>query len=490
MYFEHFFEPGLAQKSYLVGCQKTGDAIVIDPRRDIDVYIAAARDNGLRITKVAETHIHADFLSGSRELATATGAEILASDEGGPDWHYRFAHTGLKDGDQIAVGNVRLDVMHTPGHTPEHLSFVLYDLPTGPTPRMAFTGDFVFVGDVGRPDLLEEAAGVKDTKIRGARDLWKSLERFRELPAHVMVWPAHGAGSACGKSLGAVPSSTVGYELATNWAFQIEDEETFVRELLDGQPEPPYYFAEMKVRNRAGAPVLGTVSPPPLLDPDRIAELCETAPSSSGSQPAQILDVRSQFAFAGAHIPGSVSVPMDPSLSNWAGWTLDYDQPIVLIAPDHELSDVVDALIRIGLDTIVGYAPSVDAWVAEGRPVARVDQITATELTAELRAHASKYTVLDVRSQSEFDDGHIDGAVNIHAGRLTRLADQIPPGRPLLVHCQSGFRSIIATSSLERLGIGPVVNLIGGYDAFVDASPDAHPDPAMSRGETQRTASG
>ncbi len=478
MYFEHFFEPGLAQKSYLVGCQKTGEAIVIDPRRDVDVYLTAARDNDLRITKIAETHIHADFLSGSRELAAATGAEILASDEGGPDWQYRFAHTGLRDGDQIHVGNVRLDVMHTPGHTPEHISFVLYDLPAGPAAMMAFTGDFVFVGDVGRPDLLEEAAGIKDTKIRGARDLWKSLRRFRELPHHVMVWPAHGAGSACGKALGAVPSSTVGYELATNWAFQVEDEETFVHQLLDGQPEPPYYFAEMKVRNRAGAPVLGTVERPPVIGPRRIAELCgiaegHNAQSGEGLQSAQILDVRSQFAFAGAHIPGSISVPMDRSLSNWAGWTLDYDRPIVLIAPDHQVSDAVHSLIRIGLDTIVGYTPSVDGWIDEGWPVARVDQLTADELSAELDIDADKYHVIDVRSQSEFDEGHIDGAVNIHAGRLVRLADQIPRGRPLLVHCQSGYRSIIAVSSLERLGIGPVVNLIGGYGAYVDASPTA-----------------
>ncbi|MFW6261347.1 MAG: MBL fold metallo-hydrolase, partial [Spirochaetota bacterium] len=204
MYFKHFFEPGLAQNSYLIGCQATGEAIVIDPRRDVEDYLATAAANDLRITHISETHIHADYLSGSRELAAATGATLYLSDEGGPDWQYGFDHEGLRDGDSIRVGNLRLDVMHTPGHTPEHVSFVLYDLPAGPQPMMVFTGDFVFVGDVGRPDLLEEAAGIRDTKIAGAKQMFRSLGKFRELPQYVQVWPGHGAGSACGKALGAV----------------------------------------------------------------------------------------------------------------------------------------------------------------------------------------------------------------------------------------------------------------------------------------------
>ena len=459
MFFEHFFEKGLAQKSYLVGCQKTGEAIVIDPRRDIEQYLRVARDNGLQISRVAETHIHADFLSGSRELAAATGAEILLSDEGGAEWQYGFAHTGLRDGDSIEVGNLRLDVMHTPGHTPEHISFVLYDLPAGPQPMMAFTGDFVFVGDVGRPDLLEEAAGVKDTKVRGARDLWRSLARFRELPEYVTVWPAHGAGSACGKALGAVPSSTVGYELATNWAFAIENEEQFVQELLEGQPEPPYYFAEMKVRNRAGAPVLPDPAMPPRINPDELARMLAARETKDS---AQVLDTRSRYAFAGGHIPGSISVPMDSSLSNWAGWTLAYDTPIVLIAADEDLEDAVWALRRIGLDKVVGYLSSLDPWIESGGQVARTEQITAPEAWSR----RAEYTVLDVRSQAEFDEGHIDGALNVHAGRLTRNADEIPTDRPILVHCQTGYRSIIATSTLERLGFDSVVNVIGGYEAL------------------------
>ncbi len=452
MFFEHFFEKGLAQKSYLIGCQKTGEAIVIDPRRDIAQYLRVARENSLRITKVAETHIHADFLSGSRELAAATGAEILLSDEGGTEWQYGFAHTGLRDGDSIGVGNLRLDVVHTPGHTPEHVSFVLYDLPAGPQPMMAFTGDFVFVGDVGRPDLLEEAAGIKDTKVRGARDLWRSLARFRELPEYVTVWPAHGAGSACGKALGAVPSSTVGYELATNWALAIEDEETFVKELLDGQPEPPWYFAEMKVRNRAGAPVLSDPAMPPGIDADELARM----------PAAQVLDTRSRYAFAGGHIPGSFSVPMDSSFSNWAGWTLAYDKPIVLIAADDDLEDAVWSLRRIGLDSVVGYLESLDPWIESGREAAHTEQVTAPEAWRR----RAEYTIIDVRSQAEFAEGHIDGALNIYAGHLSRNADAIPTDRPILVHCQTGYRSIIAASTLERLGFDSVVNVIGGYEAL------------------------
>ena len=461
MFFEHFFEKGLAQKSYLIGCQKTGEAIVIDPRRDIDDYLRVAQENGLRITKVTETHIHADFLSGSRELAAATGAEILLSAEGGEDWQYRFAHTDLRDGDSIAVGNLLLDVIHTPGHTPEHISFLLHDLPAGPQPVMVFTGDFVFVGDVGRPDLLEEAAGVRDTKVRGARDLWKSLDRFRALPEYVLVWPAHGAGSACGKALGAVPSSTVGYELATNWAFQIDNEERFVQTLLEGQPEPPYYFAEMKVRNRAGAPVLGELATPPRLSASELSQLLD-GESGADDEPAQIVDLRSRYAYAGGHISGSISIPMDQALSNWAGWTVAYDRPIVLIAQDQEVRPAIDALIRIGLDTIVGTMNSVDPWVESGRPLSRTVQISASEYLRNRDA----YAVLDVRSQSEYEDGHMDGAVNVHAGRLMRSEDLIPNGKPLLVHCQSGYRSIIAASTLERMGIGPVVNLVGGYDAL------------------------
>ncbi len=454
MYFKHYFEKGLAENSFLIACQATGEAIVIDPRRDIDPYLETARENGFTIKKIAETHIHADFLSGSLELAAATGADLFLSDEGGDDWQYRFAHVGLRDGDSISVGNLRLDVMHTPGHTPEHISFLLYDVPAGNEPMMIFTGDFVFVGDVGRPDLLEEAAGIADTKVRGAKQMFASLKRFRELPGYVQVWPAHGAGSACGKALGAVPASTVGYELATNWAFQIDDEQAFVDELLSGQPEPPYYFANMKTMNRAGADVLGELPDPPELEAEELARLQEEG--------AQVVDARSRYAYAGGHIPKSQSIPFDTGFSNWAGWTLSYERPIVLVAAPAERAEIVKMLVRIGLDQIEGYLPSIQPWADAGRPLVRIEQIEATDLAPSL----DQYAILDVRSQSEFEDAHIPGAVNIHAGRLHRKQEEIPSGRPLVVHCQSGYRSIIACGQLERMGITNVRNLVGGFERW------------------------
>ena len=227
MFFRHVYEKGLAHASYVVGCQASGTAMVIDPQRDIDVYLEIASQEKLRITHILETHIHADFLSGSRELASVTGAKLYLSDEGGPEWQYAFPHEGIKDGDTFMVGNLRIEVMHTPGHTPEHISFLLTDTPSGNHPVMMFTGDFVFVGDVGRPDLLEKAAGYSGTMVEGAKTMFNSLKRFKQLPDHIQIWPAHGAGSACGKALGAVPGSTVGYEKLVNWALKHTDKDAF-----------------------------------------------------------------------------------------------------------------------------------------------------------------------------------------------------------------------------------------------------------------------
>jgi len=240
MFFEHIYDKSLAQGSYLIGCQASGEAIVIDAKRDIDTYLKIAALNKLRITHIAETHIHADFLSGSRELAAVTGANMYLSDEGGEDWQYAFDHIGLKDGDVIKVGNLSLVVMHTPGHTPESISFLLTDHAATDKPVMVFTGDFVFVGDIGRPDLLEKAAGIMGTKEVGAKQMFESLKKFKALPEYVQVWSAHGAGSACGKALGAVYSSTVGYEKIRNWAFQYgDDEQGFTDYLLADSPSHP-----------------------------------------------------------------------------------------------------------------------------------------------------------------------------------------------------------------------------------------------------------
>lgn len=251
MFFRSYFDEKLAQYSYMVACQKTGEAIVIDPARDITPYIETAQKEGFRLTAATETHIHADFVSGARQLAHDYGVTLYLSDEGDENWKYQYLDNLsaqlVKDGDVFMVGNVEFKVMHTPGHTPESISFVLTDRGGGSTEPMGiFTGDFVFVGDVGRPDLLEKAAGVKGTAASGAAQMYESLQKFRQLPDYLVVWPGHGAGSACGKSLGAVPLSTVGYEKANNWALQEMDKEQFEKELLKDQPEPPKYFAVMK----------------------------------------------------------------------------------------------------------------------------------------------------------------------------------------------------------------------------------------------------
>src|SRR4051812_30775973 len=258
MLLKRFYDEGLAQASYLVGAEQTGEALVIDPLRDLELYLAAAADEELRITHVTETHIHADFLSGARHLVRATGARLLLSAEGGPDWQYRFAPNEraelLRDGDSLIIGEIRVDVRHTPGHTPEHLIFLVTDTAVADRPLGIFTGDFVFVGDVGRPDLLERAAHIAGTMESSARALFQSLRSMREYPEYLQLWPGHGAGSACGKSLGALPSTTLGYERLFNWAFQVTDEEEFVRAVLAGQPEAPKYFGRMKLLNRDGPP--------------------------------------------------------------------------------------------------------------------------------------------------------------------------------------------------------------------------------------------
>ena len=457
MFFQHIYETGLAQASYLVGCQATGEALVIDPRRDIEVYLDLAEKNNLRITHVTETHIHADFLSGVRELAAATGAAIYLSDEGGADWMYDFAHTGLRGGDHFMVGNLRIDVLHTPGHTPEHISFLLTDTPAGDIPVMIFTGDFVFVGDVGRPDLLEKAAGMVGTREQGARDMFASLRKFRDLPDHVQVWPGHGAGSACGKSLGAVPSSTVGYEKMTNWALRIDDEHRFVAELLEGQPEPPKYFAMMKKLNKRGPTVLGSEPHPARLT---LAQFEHALHSG-----ATVIDTRDKLSFAGGHLPGSINIQDNGAFSTWAGWILDYDQPFILVAPENRIADLNRALIRIGLDQAAGYVSDMDRIGDAGHAMSVVDQISVKEL----QTHRDQHVILDIRGAQEYAAGHIPGAINIHAGYLTDRLDEIPSTQPVVVHCVSGDRSSIATSILMSKGFQHVRNLTCGLNGWIQA---------------------
>src|SRR5262245_25379750 len=277
MFVRRFFEPKLAQASYLIGCVVTGEALVIDPNRDVEPYVKAAEEQGARITHVTETHIHADYLSGSRELAARTGATLYLSDEGDKDWKYGFLSdpntVPVRHGDRIKVGNVAVDVLHTPGHTPEHLTFLITDGAAANEPIAAATGDFIFVGDVGRPDLLERAANISGTMEVSAHALYQSLRTFSDRPDWLQIWPGHGAGSACGKGISAIPHSTLGYEKRFNWAFQETSESDFVAHVLAGQPEPPAYFAMMKKLNKEGPRILGGFPTPARLDPAQLPDM-------------------------------------------------------------------------------------------------------------------------------------------------------------------------------------------------------------------------
>lgn len=457
MFFKHIYETGLAQASYLVGCQSTGEAIVIDPKRDIDTYLEIAEQENLKITHIAETHIHADFLSGSRELAKATGAEIYLSDEGGEDWQYQFPHFGLKDKDIFKVGNLKFEVMHSPGHTPEHISFILTDTAKSFHPSIIFTGDFVFVGDVGRPDLLEKAAGIKGTQEIGAHQMFNSLKKFKALPDHLQVWPAHGAGSACGKALGAVPSSTVGYEKLTNWALSIEDEDQFVQMLLDGQPEPPKYFAMMKKLNKVGPKILGSIPHPGKMSLQQFEKVVK--------ENIIIIDTRDKLAFAGGHIPGSINIQDNSVFSTWAGWMINYEDPFILVARDSRIESLTKALIRIGLDNIIGYVNDVDKIANSGYEMEITRQITVQQL----KDKTEEYFFVDVRGYSEYNTGHIKGSVNIQAGYLLDRIDEIPQDIKVVVHCAGGDRSAIAASILQQQGFDNIYNLTCGINGWNQA---------------------
>ncbi|MDX1520685.1 MAG: MBL fold metallo-hydrolase, partial [Anaerolineae bacterium] len=396
MLLKYFYDEKIAHASYMVGCQATGEALVVDPGRVVAPYLAAAKDNGLRIIGATETHIHADFICGSRELAEQTGATLYLSDEGDENWKYDFAPDFssrlVKDGDTFLVGNIKIEVMHTPGHTPEHLSFIVTDTAGADQPMGIFTGDFVFVGDVGRPDLLEEAAGIQGTSEPAARQMFRSLKRFKTLPDYLQVWPAHGAGSACGKALGAIPSSTVGYEKRFNWALRETEEERFVKALLAGQPEPPTYFAMMKKLNKSARNVLTSeLSLPEEVDVEQL--------KASLDQGATVVDTRPSRAFAAGHIAGTINIPRNNDFTNWAGWLLNYNNPFYLIVDADHLAQIVRDLAAIGLDNIGGYLePSaVEVW-----PEALQTYGETTPTAIADKAASGEVTIIDVRAGSEW----------------------------------------------------------------------------------------
>ncbi|WP_077329702.1 MBL fold metallo-hydrolase [Virgibacillus siamensis] len=458
MYLKYFYDSYLAQASYLVGCQATGEAAIIDPSRNIEPYVSVAQDQGFTIQKALETHIHADFVSGVTELARRTGATIYHSAEGGVNDGYDFDPTlpqqGLHHGDIVSVGNVQLKAIHTPGHTPEHISYELTDCPNAGQPIGIFTGDFIFAGDVGRPDLLERSAGMKGTADKGARQMFHSLQHFKAYPDYLQIWPGHGAGSACGKALGAIPTSTVGYEKMYNPALQHTNEQEFCDFLLDGQKEPPAYFAKMKEVNPTGMTPLSEVPAGVVMDlnGDAVAELAK-------SDNKMVVDTRDPFDFAHQSIPGTINIPFPDLFSEWMGRLAAYNHDIYIIIEPHHIDDIRTILINMGLDHVKGFfSPSV---------VKSASNIQSYYNQTPIEIKRDDLQIVDVRYRDEWEVGHIPGATHIPLHKFPNGLETLTKDQPIAVHCASGKRSAIASSILLNHGY-TVINMIGGFNRWKD----------------------
>ena len=455
MYFQHVYDKTLAQASYFIGCQKAGVAAVIDPKRDVDTYLEIAKQNNMQITHIFETHIHADFLSGARELAAVTGAKMYLSDEGGEGWQYEFAHEGLKHGQQLMVGNLKIEVLHTPGHTPESISFLLTDTPASSEPVMLFTGDFVFVGDIGRPDLLEKAAGMVGTQDKGAEQMYQSINLFANLPEFIQVWPGHGAGSACGKALGAVPSTTVGYEKKRNWAFSYGTNKAgFIDFLLTDQPEPPKYFAKMKELNKVDRPLLTEV---PTIKEMTAAEL-----KAAMDKGVKLIDTRNKLDFEKGFIEGSINIQGNNSFATWMGWFVNYNEPFILLAAPSQMDDLTRKLMRIGLDNIHGFVDAAKISELSNGALSTSKMVSITDVKANTTAQ-----VIDLRGAAEFNAGHIAGATNVFVGTLLQNLAKVPKDKPVIIHCQGGDRAAIGYSLLVKEGYTNVSNYSPGINEWI-----------------------
>lgn len=465
MLFRRFYDENLAQASYMIACEKTREAIIVDPNCDVSLYTRAAGADRMRIAHVTETHIHADFVSGAHALAKATGASLHLSGEGGKQWGYtsdalKDAHV-LIDGAEIKVGRVRLRASHTPGHTPEHISFFVSDLERGEEPVGLLSGDFVFVGDVGRPDLLERAAGATGSMEQSARDLFQSVKKLSTQPDYLQIWPGHGAGSACGKSLGSMPQSTLGYERLFNWAFGEMSESDFVARVLADQPVPPRYFAEMKRVNRTGAELPASAAPD-YVGLDRLVAAIESR--------AIVIDTRSTEKFAAGHVPGTLSIPLGKSFLNWSG-ALVPDNNVVFLIIESESDDAVNVVLgdlrKIGLTRIGGVfrREVLDEWKSSRTELEKVPQLDVRAL-AKLAAK-NGVQIVDVRSPDEWSKGHLAGAIHIPLAALPGRFGELDTSAPIVLQCQGGGRSSIATSFLQARGLQNIANLEGGYDEWV-----------------------
>ncbi len=455
MYFKQFYLGCLAQASYLIGSE--GEAVVVDPRRDVDEYLAEAKAQGLEIRYVVETHLHADFVSGHRELAERTGATIVFGARAG----VAFPHRAVSDGDEIRIGNVVLRFLETPGHTPESVSVLVIDTQASSEPSLVLTGDTLFIGDVGRPDL----AGSHGTSAQEmASILYDSLHgKLLSLPDATAVYPAHGAGSLCGRHISQETSSTIGDQRRTNYALQPMSKQEFVRLATADLPEQPQYFDRDVAINREGAPWLRDRPPPPALEP---AEA-----QARAGKGAQLLDVRAAAAFGTGHLPGSWNIGLGGQFASWAGTLLDPQREIVVVADDEGgVAEAALRLSRVGLERVTGHlARGLVSWHAAGLPVATLPQWPVDELRARLEEDAPRLQVLDVRRPAEHAAGRVPGALNIPLDRLEREAGVLDRSRPMAVICAGGYRSSAACSLLRRQGFESLHNVVGGTSAWIAA---------------------
>lgn len=452
MIVERVFTPGLAQVAYLVADESTGDVAVIDPRRDIQFYLDWATDHNFRITSILETHVHADFVSGALELAHATGATIYSSRLGDQE----FDHHPLHDGDRIAVGGLFLEARWTPGHTPEHLVFLLFDPASSTEPQAMFSGDLIFAGEIGRPDLL----GENHTKEL-ARQLFETLRsRIADLPDSLLVYPGHTAGSACGRKIGEATVTTLGAERQFTYAFQFADEAEFIHAILHEMPTPPPYYPHMKLVNRVGPALLQDIASGTPFAPDEIADAIENG--------ALLIDMRPEQAFDRAHIRGSYYAGARSDAIAWIGWRAPYDRPVMLLLEqDEDYPVAVNELRRIGIDTIAGYlAGGIETWLDSGRAVDRLQTLSPEQFQTMLGDHPAA-TLLDVRTLDEWRSGHIDRSTNEFAGALAAGAEIATENDELiLLACATGYRSRVAASLLQARGLSRIVQLDGGMDAW------------------------